>query len=302
MSRSLRHTGKIVTAGIALVLLFPSAALADHNGSWGGGGQNGETGVVTVEASTTYLPVGSEGSRGEGCTEDTETTVYIDDDFTTTLTAGFYLTDPVSGSDTIFDFIFSSAAGHTSQTRLFSPTGRWFRYNCGGDYYLLPEGGPAITIGGLVDRVVAQLDPPEPTLAVTPDHGRHAVNMPSWLAVDPTYWDEPRIATATSGRVQVQATLTPTNVEWDLGNGDIQTCDNPGVVWQGYMQETQSTCGYTYTWPSISPPSNTYDLSGTVSFDVSHTTNAPGTYGPWVPVERTTTETIEVVEIQSVNQ
>jgi hypothetical protein len=190
-----------------------------------------------------------------------------------------------------------------SQSRrpaIWSPTGRWFNYRCGNDIYLLPEGGPAITIGGLVDEVIRQLDPPDPTLAVTPDHGKHAVQMPSWLAVDPAYWNEPRTRTATSGRVVVTATLTPTQTSWDMGNGDTEDCDNPGVVWQNGMPESQSPCSYTYTWPSINPPNNTYELAGTVSFDVNHTTNAPGTYGPWIPVERTATETIQVVEIQAV--
>ncbi len=251
--------------------------------------------------------MGSEGSSGAGCEAESGTDVIVEDDFVTPVSSDYFLVDPVKESESgtvtaiVETFTFSSAIGQPSNTRLFSPTGRWFRHNCGSDFFLIPEGGPAVTIPGLLDRAIAQIDPPEPILGVTPNHGKHVVRMPSWLAVDQDYWNQPRTAIATSGRVQVQATLTPTGVLWDMGNGETHTCDNPGVQWLAGMDESQSTCGYTYTYPSINPPDNTYELAGTVSFDVTHQTNAPGTFGPWVPVERTTIETIEVVEIQAVS-
>jgi hypothetical protein len=166
---------------------------------------------------------------------------------------------------------------------------------------LVPEGEAATSVEALVLREIDQIAPPEPELAVSPDHGRHLVRMLTWLAVDPDYWTAPRTATASAGRVTVTATLTPTSMVWDLGNGDTVTCDSPGRVWKVGLHDSDATCGYTYTKPSINPPDHTYELSGSVSFEVSMTTNAPGSYGPFAPVVRTGSQTIQVMELQVVN-
>ncbi len=192
-------------------------------------------------------------------------------------------------------------SGNQPNARLFSPTGRWYGAYCDGSLNYLPEGGPAVSIPGLVRQAVDSLDPPDPTLMVTPRHGKHVVNMKSWLAVDPDYWYQEREAVASAGRVSVTARLEPSASIWDMGNGETEICDNsPGLVWRAGMSEDRATCHYTYDWPSINPPDNTYDLTGTVRFDVSYTTNAPGSYGPFVPVERSTTETVRVIEIQAI--
>lgn len=87
-----------------------------------------------------------------------------------------------------------------------------------------------------------------------------------------------------------------------MGNGDTEPCDNPGVVWRRGLDDSASTCSRTCKQSSINPPDNTYDLTGTVVFDVGYSTNVPGAYGPFVPVQRSTSETIQVVEIQAVGR
>ena len=223
----------------------------------------------------------------------------VADDFAEAVTTDYHLTDIADG-ETLATFRFTAAIGQPQGQRLFSPTGSWYRVSCDGAVALVPEGGPATTIPALVAQAVDSIDPPRPELAVTPRHGKHVVQMPSWLAVDPGYWNTPRTATAAAGRVVVTATLTPYETTWDLGNGDAITCPNPGTVWRAGMSESRSDCGYTYTWPSINPPDNTYQLAGTVRCDVGHTTNAPGVYGPFTPVERVATQAIQVVEIQAI--
>ncbi len=256
--------------------------------------------MIVIGAEDGYLPVGSEGSTEPSCTN-SSVQVVVNDDFDQPVTTDYYLVDLARG-ETITSFWFGAASGRPAGERLFSPTGKRYRGYCDGAVSLVPEGGPAVSIPGLVQRVVNQLDPPDPLLEVTPHHGKHAVQMLSWLAVDPAYWSETRTASAAAGRVLVTATLTPIETVWDMGNGETETCDNPGTVWRSGMDDSRSRCGYTYRQPSLNPPNNTYDLSGTVRFEVSHTTNAPGTYGPFTPVERTTSETIEVVEIQAVGR
>jgi hypothetical protein len=222
----------------------------------------------------------------------------VADDFAEPVTTAYHLTDIADG-ETLTAFRFGAAIGRPAGQRLFSPAGAWYRASCDGTVSLVPEGGPATTIEALITQAIDTIDPPDPQLAVTPHHGKHVVQMPSWLAVEPVYW-QTRTASASAGRVTVTATLTPYETEWDLDNGDIVTCANPGTVWRRRMPEDRNTCGYTYTWPSINPPDNTYALAGTVRFAVGYTTNAPGTYGPFTPLERTTTQTIQVVEIQSI--
>jgi hypothetical protein len=254
---------------------------------------------VDLHARDGYVPTGGNG-KFEVCAEDHETVVQFSDDFVLPVLAGFYLVDPVIGGNEIESFSFPAAQGLENDVRLFSPDGVWYRYNCGSNFFLLPSGGPAVTIPQLVNEAVDSLDPPNPVLAVTPHHGKHAVQMPSWLAIDPAYWDEERTESATAGRVRVTAELTPYEVEWALGNGDTLTCDNPGTVWRRGMGEHLNDCPHIYKEVSLNPPTDTWDLVGTIRFEVSHETNAPGSYGPWVPVERSTVQTIEVVEIHAV--
>ena len=266
-----------------------------------GGVQQDFDGAVDLSASDEFVPTG-EGVSGDGCGESSDLQVQIEDDFVTPVTAGTTFIDPVLDAGVLDAFYFGAASGLTPDTRLFSETGRWFLYNCGGAFYVLPEGGPAASIEGLVQTAIDRLDPPEPPLAITPDHGKHAVRMPSWFAIEPTYWTQERTETVTAGRVQVSATMTPFEIEWDPGNGEtLRPCDNPGTVWRRGVPENQNTCSYTYLRSSVNPPDNTWELAGTIRFGITHTTNAPGTYGPWTPVERTATETIQVVEIQAIN-
>ena len=229
--------------------------------------------------------------------------IIVEDDFATAVTTDFRWYDNFDGRD-LNHFDHRAAAGQPRGTRLFSPTGRWYGASCDGYLAFLPEGGPAVSVEGLLREAIDSITPSDPVLAVTPHHGRHVVNMQSWLAVDPVYWNEERVARAAEGRVEVTATLTPNRTLWDLGNGDVEDCvgpvDGPGVVWRSGMDDAQSTCSYTYPNPSINPPANTWDIAGTVFFEVGFTTNAPGTYGPFAPIERTTTETIQVLEIQAV--
>jgi hypothetical protein len=260
--------------------------------------QKRSTGPVQVSAYAEWLPRGSAGGTDSSCSE-SSVQLLVADDFVEPVTTAYHVVD-VRDGETVTAFRFTAAVGRPQGERLFSPTGAWYRVSCDGSVSLVPEGGPAITIPALVAQAVDSIDPPEPMLAVTPDHGRHVVQMPSWLAVDPAYWSRPRTASAAAGRVVVTASLTPYETEWDLGNGDTVTCPNGGTVWRAGMAESRSECGYTYTWPSIDPPDNTYDLAGTVRFQVGYITNAPGVYGPFIPVERTTTETIQVVEIQAI--
>ena len=310
MQRVLCKLGQL-TLLAALVVAFagvPASAHLEghphpHDESDGRGGGNTSGGTLVVSA-LTWMPAGGVDLGEDSCNEESGLQVHISDDMAYPLTAGYFLVDPVN-AQIIGHFLLSGAFGIDSDTRLFSPTGRWLLYNCGIDFYLFAEGGPPVTFDDLILEIISELDPLDPPMEPTPDHGRHVVRMASWLAIDPDYWNQERSARAEAGRFFVEASLTPQLIEWDPGNGEpIVTCDNPGVVWNASLPESANICEYVYEQPSINPPSNEWELTATIVFEVTDVlTNPeldPADFGPWPAVIRTSTETIQVVEIQAV--
>lgn len=283
---------------LAAIVLASSPATANHGGGLGEVNPDQGTGGVTLLAYEWASSGTPDGAPVDGC-HDSRHQLVVGDDFSREVTADYFVVDePKQGEE--FAFLFPAAAGRPSGQRLFSHTGRWFWAFCDGFMAMVPEGGPAVSVEDLVNRAVDRIDPPNPQLAVDPTTGKHAVQMLTWLAVEPDTWQE-LDGRAAAGRVLVTATLTPSAMIWDMGNGEPAfECDNPGVVRRRGMSDNRSTCDYTYRQPSINPPSNTWDLTGTIRYDVGYTTNAPGNYGPFTPVERTTIQTVQVVEIQAV--
>lgn len=264
-------------------------------------GESGvSAGVVRVRAGSEWLPAGSEGSGGGGssCTT-SSVTVIVDDDFQ----------QPVNrewrrfGADGSLPFTSEPVDLQTSlptQMRNFSPTGRWYAVMCDGDIRVVPEGGPAVTVAGLLQEALNQLDPPEPPLEVVPAD-LHVTQLPSWLALDPAYWGL-REATASAGRVWVTGRAESYEVEWDTGDGETVVCDNPGTVWQPGMEADDNACAHTYRQSSAGAGAgDSFTLTATVRFAVSAVTNAPGSYGPFPDIERVTSQDIQVGEIQAVN-
>jgi hypothetical protein len=150
-----------------------------------------------------------------------------------------------------------------------------------------------------MQQALDQLDPPDPVLAVTPD-ALHYTQLQSWLAVEPAYWID-RSASASAGRVVVTATATPYEAIWDMGDGKTVVCDGPGVIWRPGLDDGATDCAHTYRTSSAGAPGDSFEMTSTVHFEVTATTNAPGTYGPFPDLERVTVESIQVGEIQAVN-
>lgn len=264
-------------------------------------GESGtRTGIVTVRAGSEWLPVGGgSGSGGSSSCITGSVRLIVEDDFVQPVNREWR----VFGADGSIPFTASPTdlpSNLPTYMRNFSPTGRWFAVSCNGVTTVVPEGGPAVTIDALMRQAVNQLDPPEPDLAVTPA-AMHFTQLQSWLAIDPAYWSADRRATAAAGRVAVTATVTPVEAVWDMGNGESVDCAGPGTVWRAGLGNDATDCAYTYRESSAGAPGHAFDISATVRFEVGVTTNAPGTYGPFADLERTTTESIQVGEIQAVN-
>lgn len=290
-------------AALALCLTALSAVSAGAQEppprDYGESGVN--TGVVRVAAGSGWLPVGSEsgsGGGGSSCTT-SSTNLIVEDDFRQPVNRNWR----VFGPDGSTPFTASGSdlpASLPTYMRHFSPTGRWFAVSCDGNIQVLAEGGPPVNIAGLMQRALDQVDPPEPELAVTPET-LHFTQLQSWLAIEPAYWAADRRATASAGRVNVTAIVTPIESVWDMGDGESVACTGPGTVWQAGLDPEAATCSYTYRQSSAGAYGDSFNISATVVFDVGLTTNAPGNYGPFPNIDRTTVDTIQVGEIQAVN-
>ena len=262
-------------------------------------GESGvQTGVVRVRAGSDWLPVGSSGSGGSSSCTTSSARIIIEDDFV----------QPVNrewryfAADGSIPFTASPndlPSGLPAYMRHYSPTGRWYAVSCDGDITVVPEGGPAVTVAGLTQQALDQLDPPDPEVAMTPDE-LHYTQLQSWLAIDPAYWSADRRATASAGRVSVTAIATPQDALWEMGDGETVPCDGPGTAWQPGLDPEAATCAHTYRRTSVGAPGDSFDVTTTVRFEVTVVSTAPGSYGPF-QLERTSVQTIQVGEIQAVN-
>ncbi len=308
----MRRTDHLRTslATIGAVVTLTVVALVAPAGAQGSGGppprEYGESGVdagvVRVRAGSEWLPTGSANASGGGGSRcgTSSVTVVVEDDFA----------QPVNGewrqfgSDGAVPFASEPVdlqASLPTVMRNFSPTGRWYAVMCDGVIGLVPEGGPAVTVAALAQEAVNQLDPPEPDLAIVPAD-LHFTQLPSWLAIEPAYWDADRRASAAAGRVQVVARAEPYQVIWNPGDGtgELAPCGQ-GTIWQPGLDESANECPYTYRRSSAGVAGAAFPLTATVSFEITVVTNAPGTYGPFTDVERTATLDVKVGEIQAVN-
>lgn len=104
---------------------------------------------------------------------------------------------------------------------------------------------------GLAQRAVAVMRLEGVDIGSTPpaEEGRIGViGFPTWLwAKDPSNNQVgPITKTVTAGDQKVTATAEFDYIEWDMGNGDLVTCDTPGTPWDGETAEESPDCGYTY--------------------------------------------------------
>lgn len=263
-------------------------------------GESGvQTGVVKVRARAEWLPAGAEGSSSTSSCTTRSVRIVVDDDFRQPINREWRSFGP-DGSIPFTASTNDLPSSLPTYMRQFSPTGRWYAVSCDGDISIVAEGGPAVTVAALMQQALDQVDPPEPELAITPEN-LHYTQLPSWLAVEPSYWQADRRATASAGRVSVTAVVTPTQTVWDMGDGSEVTCGSGGTVWQAGLDVAAADCTHIYRDSSAGAPGDAFDITATVSFGVAVTTNAPGSYGPFPDIERTSVESVQVGEIQAVN-
>jgi len=268
----------------AAVLFVAAPAGADDRPPGGGGGAyvDGDGDPTATAGDGTANPGGGgSGGGGSGDGPPCEWHVVIEDDFVSAI----YSVD-------------------TLQTE-HSATGRWLEYWCEGTgavavdgYFIIPEGGLVDPVA-LAQEALRSVQIAPPSIRTSPsEQGRLYVQVPTWLWIDSTWW-QPYTATATAGRVWSTVTARPVQVSWGTGDGGGVVCRGPGVAWSPGASEDASNCTHTYRRSSAGADGGMFDLSATVTLEITWTSNAP--FGGTLPaITRTSTLDVEVGEIQAI--
>ncbi len=147
-------------------------------------------------------------------------------------------------------------------------------------------------IDDAVDRAKRAVPAPSLDLSPSPEAGG-IVNLGLWLALS---GQDPVTVRAEAGSLWAEATVTLASTRWDMGNGDVVTCDGPGVPIVDPDTMEQGPCGYTYR--QSSPEDDPYVLSVTATWAVTY--RSSGGSGSSGAVDRTLSVDYDVDEIQTV--
>lgn len=267
---------RIVTAAAMLVVGLAVAVPAAAETRPPGGGafvdDDGDPTAIAVDHDSTGG--GGGGGGDDGCRWD----VVIEDDF------AFHVYD-WAGDDLVTQH---------------SATGRWLQEWCDGigPTGVYPEGG-LVDPAGLAQDALASMGIAAPEIRTNPEADeRLYVRVPTWLWLSSGWWRSYE-ATASAGRVSSTVTARPTRTSWTFGDGRSLRCDGPGVAWRPGLAENATDCRHTYTTSSAGQPDGTFDLSATVEFEISWSSNT-GQGGALPVISRTSTVAVEVGEIQAV--
>ena len=154
----------------------------------------------------------------------------------------------------------------------------------------------SITIGDVIDDAVgrARRAVPAPALDVSPSpEAGGIVNLGLWLALA---GQDPVTVRAEAGSLWAEATVSLQSTTWDLGNGDVVTCDGPGTPIVDTDTVDPGPCGYTYR--QSSPEDDPYVLSVTATWQIDY--RSSGGSGSAGSVDRTLSIDYDVDEIQTI--
>jgi hypothetical protein len=159
-----------------------------------------------------------------------------------------------------------------------------------------PVVDPAVLAQEAASRLV--VDPPEVQLSPKTDVNQ-ITQLTTWMWV--TNWDSQSASASVPG-VTSTVTAKPTTVTWDMGNGDQVVCNGPGTPFDfSRPEESQATdCSYTYRHSSRTQPGGVYQVSATMSYDVSWSAEGAPGGGALPAVSETSTFPVRVIEIHAV--
>lgn len=186
--------------------------------------------------------------------------------------------------------------------------GRWLSKECVG-----PGGArtsKSIYVGDrpptdVRDEALGRLDLPAPEIRMSPRPDLdQIVHIRTFLWTDEALW-RPQVSTVSVPGVSVTVRAVPEALDWDMGTGKEAAvhCTGPGRPWNPALPEDgqDTSCSFVYTRPSIGQPGLRYPVTATLRWQVSWSvTGAPGG-GDLGTVSRSTTTSVRVIEVQTVN-
>ncbi len=281
----------VVTVAITVVALRQGVAAADRtavraDGNTNNGGAEVNAGVETVGDAEGE---GGGGRRGGGgsltCTYHLSTSdVGLNDDSQPVPGGSPVSKNPVPGQT--YGLTCRDAAGNEVVNRLV-------RYDPA-------NSAAAVDPQLLAQEAAARLTVSPPQVELSPKAGlNQIVQLRTWMWV--TNW-EPDAASASVPGVTATVTATPTKVTWNMGNGDQVVCNGPGTPFDfSRPEESQATdCSYTYRHSSTGQPGAVYQVSATMSYDVSWSAEGAPGGGALPAVSATQTFPVRVIEIHAV--
>ena len=154
----------------------------------------------------------------------------------------------------------------------------------------------SITVQDVIDDAVgrARGAVPAPSLDISPSPSVGGiVNLGLWLALA---GQDPVTVRAEAGALWAEATATLTSTTWDMGNGDVVSCDGAGTPIVDTDTLDEGPCGYTYR--ASSPEDSPYRMTVTATWAVTY--RSSGGSGAAGTVARPMSVDYDVDEIQTI--
>jgi hypothetical protein len=166
-----------------------------------------------------------------------------------------------------------------------------------------PGGAPAPTPPAVLAQLaVRYLRLPDPVIRSSPAPGAlQLARLPTWLWVAPAAW-RPESKTAQVPGESVTATAIPVSASWQMGDGDTVTCHGPGTPYtkSDNPASPSPTCGYTYARSSAGQPHAAYQVTVTITWDITWT-GPGGAGGALPPLFTAAAAAMRVAESEAVN-
>lgn len=178
-------------------------------------------------------------------------------------------------------------------------TGFFYEQWCDGEFWSIIYISPRNPTELLEEaRRYLPLPLPEPQLSPV---GDQIVNLPTWMWLT-SGWSSENSSVAVPG-IAVTVNADPVSATWSMGDGSLVVCDGPGTPYDPAAPSSAQapTCIHTYTRSSASQSDHVYPVSVTVRWHATWDVSGFPGGGDLGTIDRTTTFSVRVGEVQAVN-